>query len=624
MALKTLGVPNVAAGVDAATIQKLLFDQVKSMGVTKLAVAADRQLLRLTVDFDRWLTADDLPKDSNKRALVTALAPHVVGELDVYLSAAISVSNTPLRVLFIKLLPAVNRVRIDSLTVKGHYDVTAAADSIALILNRYADNLSGALSISPFMSVTLPATIQDSFDPSSPIKIALAPDVKAMLKSRPVKSPFRIEAATLLIDGDKLVAIASLVPINTAMSQTDLAKGSFDEVKVAFRKSLQAGLGIDDPPAGGWAALAKGLLARAIESTFAQSQPCLYASGPIPKENFSAKIPTPDGTSIDCTPNIDCTPTKDCTPKKDCTQTARCDLHVDRRDCGRCKPRPIWGGCWIHYNDLTCEAAKAAQNKIYEGAKAVCEGKKSEAKGRCEANKLIEKAACETAKSMDKDVCEGKKTAKKDACEAMKTAVIALHRTGNIGNLDGGAEGSGSLNLCLKDVHIGAELDKINLTLSVSGSAAIGTHFKFTPLDVGGHILCPFEWTADKNINTTIPPQSIGVNMTLKKETVAGDLAYRGKLDELPIKLHFQPSPLSLVLQNANFYLACPVAAGLVNGLTLGLGPFIPEFLKDYTYHLPATAFYLAPDPPTQQILGHSINPKLSDTPLALIVAGTP
>jgi hypothetical protein len=76
-ALKALAAPNVAAGADVATIQGIALDEVKSKGVTKLALATDRQLLRLTADFDVTLTPDDLPKDSDKRTLVASLAPRV-------------------------------------------------------------------------------------------------------------------------------------------------------------------------------------------------------------------------------------------------------------------------------------------------------------------------------------------------------------------------------------------------------------------------------------------------------------------------------------------------------------------------------------------------------------------
>src|SRR5208283_4672161 len=78
-ALRALAAPNVTAGADVATIQGIAFDEVKSKGVTKLTLATDRQLLRLTADFDVTLTPDDLPKDSDKRSLVAALAPQVVG-----------------------------------------------------------------------------------------------------------------------------------------------------------------------------------------------------------------------------------------------------------------------------------------------------------------------------------------------------------------------------------------------------------------------------------------------------------------------------------------------------------------------------------------------------------------
>jgi hypothetical protein len=218
--------------------------------------------------------------------------------------------------------------------------------------------------------------------------------------------------------------------------------------------------------------------------------------------------------------------------------------------------------------------------------------------------------------------CEGEKTGQRLACEGEKGVIDALHRTGNIGNVDGSISGSGSLKLCFRDVHLSDALDKLTLRLEASGSAALSTHFKFVPLDVAGHVLCPFEWTADKDIHTTIPLQSIGAGASLTRDTSAANPMYRGRLDELSIKLHFEPSPLSLVLQNINFELACPVAAGLINGLTLGLAPFIPELLKDYTYKLKPLTFSFAPDLPDRSVFGRKFKPMLSETPSALVVSG--
>ena len=75
-------------------------------------------------------------------------------------------------------------------------------------------------------------------------------------------------------------------------------------------------------------------------------------------------------------------------------------------------------------------------------------------------------------------------------------------------------------------------------------------------------------------------------------------------------------------MQNVNFDLVCPVTAGLMNGLTLGLAPFIPEFLKEYTYKLAPITFSFAPDLPAKSILRHSVNLRFSETSLAMVVLG--
>ena len=607
-ALKTLVAPNVAAGADVATIREVAFNALKPKGVTKISLTTEKQLLRMTADFDMTLAPDALPQESDKRSLIAALAPHVIGKVELFLTAAVSVSDAPERTLLVKLLPAVSRVRIDKVTVKGNYDATAAADAIALLLDRYADNLSAALTARPFMQMSLPAIVEGGFDPSGPIGLNLkeAPGLKLSLSAHPVKSPFGLRSAALLIDQDNVIVIAEIAPLDKLPAQVAPAKGSFGDVRTAFKKALENGLGITDHSGGAWAAVGKALIAQGLDNAFAQAQPCLDGAGPIPNEPLSAKIPTPDGSGIDCTPTRDCTPRLDCTPTEDCTPSRNCDAV---KDCSGYK--------WYQAADKArCEIEKSA-------AKFDCERIKSQEKAKCETGKAGRKLDCERLKSQKKAQCELEKTGQKTACEAEKGAIVALHRTGNIGNVNGSVEGAASLRLCFKDVHFSQALDKLALTVAASGSATLNTHFKFVPLDVGGHILCPFEWTADKEITTTVPPQSIGASLSLTRESSPGVLKYRGRLNDLPIKLHFQPSPLSLVLQNVNFDLACPVAADLINGLTLGLAPFIPEFLTNYTYELKPVTFSFTPDLPSQSILGHDAKLKLSDTSLALIVSGT-
>ena len=98
---------------------------------------------------------------------------------------------------------------------------------------------------------------------------------------------------------------------------------------------------------------------------------------------------------------------------------------------------------------------------------------------------------------------------------------------------------------------------------------------------------------------------------------------YRGQLKATPIHLHFQPSPLSLILQNINFHLACPVTSALINGMTVNLAPFIPEALKEYTYKLAPLDFSFELNIPDQPLFEQKIKPKLSETSKALVVSGT-
>lgn len=244
--LKVLPAANVAAGADTASIQAIAFDQVKSKGVTKLDITTDRQLLKVTADFDITLKPEDLPQDATtQRSLVAALTPHVKGQVELYLTAAASLAKSPQRTLQIKLLPALSRVQVYDVTVAGHYDIPAAGNVIALLLNRYADSLSSVLSGSPLLNVTLPATLQDDFDPSGPIKVDLkeAPDLKLSITGHPIKSPFGLGAAAWLIDGEKLIVIVDVAPLDKLPSQPAPTKASFDSLKADFDKSLNVGIG---------------------------------------------------------------------------------------------------------------------------------------------------------------------------------------------------------------------------------------------------------------------------------------------------------------------------------------------------------------------------------------------
>jgi hypothetical protein len=142
----------------------------------------------------------------------------------------------------------------------------------------------------------------------------------------------------------------------------------------------------------------------------------------------------------DCSLNLD---TRDCSANHD---TRDCSANHDTRDC----KATILG---VEVNDLVCEAAKAAQNKIYAADKIACEAAKATQNGiyaadkaKCEAEKgaqnalyAADKTKCESEKSAqnaiysaEKATCEAGKTSRKYTCELDKQAAYQLCRVSHV------------------------------------------------------------------------------------------------------------------------------------------------------------------------------------------------
>ncbi|WP_192385921.1 hypothetical protein [Mesorhizobium silamurunense] len=625
-ALLALTAPNVAAGVDADTIKKLAFENVKSWGVSKLEVATDRQLLHLTADFNVTLKPDDLPPGSDKRPLVEKWKPQIAGHINLFLGAAATLTSGPQRAIQVRLLPSLREVKIDKATIEGSVDASAAGEVIAFLLNRYADNLASAVSEKPLLDLTLPPMLQEGIDPSAVIKpdIKDSPDLKIVVTGNHIKSPLGLGPAAWLIDGDRLVALIQLTPIDKPLSNPGSASGKFEEVRAAIMKSLSAGLDIPSAPAGVWIALGKELVAQTLDSVFAQAQPCLDASGSM-ADSFQKKIPIPNGSQMNCMPEKECRQDQRCDTQhddRDCRRARDCPHNHDTRECKKC----ALGVC---VNDPVCEGAKATQNAAYDASYSACVALGPVIDGVCEAakagqNKLYEaqRLQCEAEKEGRRQLCEVEKTAKKAGCEAVKQAEKTVSQTGNFANVSGDISGPGEIKVCFQDVHFADSMNSLALNMTASGSGSVKAAFKFVPLDAG-HVLCPFEWTADKTISVSIPAQSIPIRVSLARRPSPDKIIYEATLDETSVSLHFNPSPLSLILQNINFALACPIPAGIINGITLNLAPAIPEVLKDYRYNQKSISFPFTVGFPDKPLLGHTIKPEFAETSRAIMLSGS-
>ncbi|NKJ09016.1 hypothetical protein [Rhizobium sp. SG741] len=617
--LKAMTTPNVAVGTDVGTIQILLAEQAKDFGVTKLDIETDRQLLKVTAEFYVDFSSIKLSVKDDEPGFIEKFKPRVSGTLIFELGARLAMKPEPKRMIQVTLLPSLTAIHVDKVVLEDGYDASAAGKIIATMLTVYADNITGVFANNPILSAELPASLQSAFDPSRLLKIgpAAGSALKLELKVKSVSVPYTLREAATLIDRGGIVLLGEL-SVEAAPPSAHASGGTFDALENEFDQRLDSGLGVQSAPSVVWAAIAKPLIADSVNNAFALAEACLAGTGPIPSQSIHATVPTPDASTISCAPNMDCTPTRVCDLKedtRDCRRPPQCTHNHDTRDC--------------HGPGKTaCEIAKAAQNKAYDRAFDACNAGAwisdqacEVAKGAQNATYATQKADCEAEKTKEKGACEATKESKRLGCETMKGAVSALHHLGNIGILDGSVSGNADLTICLQDVKLQDDLSAIHLSLDTSGSAPLHVSLKWTPVDVAGYALCQFPWIANKRINVTVPAQTVGVDVSLT--SAADGSAYRGHLEATPIHLKFSPSPLSLILQNINFNLACPATAALINGMTLNLAPFIPEVLKDYTHKLDPMEFSFSPDIPEQIVAGHTIKPVLTEAGRALIVSGS-
>ena len=326
-----------------------------------------------------------------------------------------------------------------------------------------------------------------------------------------------------------------------------------------FDKSLSSNLGITNPSSGAWVAMSKSLIAGFLTSTFNSSNPCLSASGDIPRQRFAKKVSLPQAKSIDCTP------------------TDRCDQPYDRRNChGLGKP--------------ACEIAKAVQNKIY----------------------AINKGKCEAAKST-----------KKGLCETAKGGVDLIAHTGNFANIDGSfGEGTASMKTCFQRVVFSPALDKVDLFLTVGGQGSANTYLKFTPLDIVGHLTCQAPWTENKRVSVTIPDQPLNLSAIVKYGDEPGSLIFSTIIRTSALAAQINPSPRNLILSSYNMDIACAPIAPLVNVFTIGAAPFIPELQGSVQFPGQEMSLDYQMSPFQFEVMGVPLSVQFSDNPLAFIATG--
>jgi hypothetical protein len=266
--------------------------------------------------------------------------------------------------------------------------------------------------------------------------------------------------------------------------------------------------------------------------------------------------------------------------------------------------RNPFGGCTIRGNDPFCEAAKAAQNRLYD------------------IDASSKKLDCERLKSQEKLQCEIEKSGEKALCETGKEALKRLARTGKFANLTGGATGTAELEVCLNDFYISEQLDKVQINLGVGGRAHVDTSLKFVPLDIVGHLTCQIPWTDSRSFDASVGESSIPIAANLKLVETEVPARLRFDIGEIPIKFRIKPGPTEWLLTNTNLRLSCP-GLNLLTPLVISATPFIPELRGEFEHKEKARTVDLPVNLPEQKLGSVALRPRLKDLKEAIVVTGT-
>lgn len=608
---------DIRAGIELLELEKY--------NVTDLKVEPDQQMIfvDLAIDgvFDSKVVSGLKP---NQAEMLDLARPEIVGSLRFGVSIGTEVVDSD---VLLRILPIFSEIKFEKLELLGTLDIEKPAVFITAVINKFSDNVSGELTRAEFTKIRFPTSPvkEIDFTSSSSQSDDAGNSVDLRVEAKPLREPIHIGQSAVLIQRDSVAVLLEVSPIALPAPDVTEFEGSmeFADFQTKFSTAVSEMLPAAEQPEGTWAVVAKSFLANVLNKTVNDSELCFSGNATLAKQTFSEKIEIPDENAIDCTSTRDCTPTRqcnfdsiDCSQNKDCSQNRDCSSsrscsfqkNHDTRNCRTCIiPNVFTGGCSQWGNNPVCEAAKAAQNAAYEtahaarvadcerlkrtekatceaekvAAKTACEAEKVAAKGACEADKAAKKLDCERLKSQEKAQCEIEKTGEKALCETGKEALKRLSRTGNLANVNGGVQGTGTVEICVRKFLVSDNVSTLALSLDAEGSATAEASVKFVPLDIVGHLLCQFPFTEDKTVSVNIPRQGIDINSDLAFENTVDGLKISTETSASDIGAKISPSPRDLILQSYNMTLACSPVAPLLHTVNLSVGSVVPEMKGD-------------------------------------------
>lgn len=556
--LSRMSLASVGAGIplqDAATLL-MQTPALAEQGVKRLELEGQGPLVRVRVTFERAFSPRDASDNTSLSTLLGTLQPRVKGTVTVYagMAATLSTATEP-PMLTLKLLPAVSRVELDEVRLAGRWRATEASQGLVTVLERFKENISGALSASPLTQAILPALSDKALDFSQRFELSSGQTRSTIAATTtPAKVTLRLLAVAWLVEKEHVSALAQVAPLAPAATQGQPIPASaassaemppppgYEAFRTRFKQRLQQDLGLEAPPRGPWAAVRKDVLAGVLNEFTRQAAACVSGDVQMPAQHIDHTIRLPDGV------NVNCEPTRHCS-LDDCPW----HFNEDRRDCsGLGKP--------------ICEVEKAAENT------------------RRRAAATAEQGGCRLDAGRRKAQCEVVKDAEKKACEVGKAALNLLAKTGDFGRVVVDARTSSKeLKVCLKEFALAPGLGELAFTLEASGSAQVLLDIAYTPLNVLGHVACYKPWSKQQPFEVSLRESRVGTLAKLEFTAGGDELLLQARTAPAPLKLRLQPSPAEFFLKTPELTLSCPLFA-MVAPTLIALAPLVPPLAGEYDH----------------------------------------
>ena len=164
-------------------------------------------------------------------------------------------------------------------------------------------------------------------------------------------------------------------------------------------------------------------------------------------------------------------------------------------------------------------------------------------------------------------------------------------------------------------------MSELRAGIGVSGQAKTDVAFKFTPLDIVGHLTCPFPWTDDYETKANFNDQSIELDAKLELSFDNNKGRYKYSVAPMELEATLDPAPINLLIDaigSTNMNLACPIA-GIAGSITIPLRGYLPPI--DRTRKIPTPVLNGAGsfDLPSVRINGYDAPLKIQNRQNALM-----